>query len=42
MIGPALVAGDAHAFAGVPARGLRLLGVRRWDDSDNVVLSYAV
>jgi dihydrofolate reductase len=42
MVGPALVAGDAHAFAGVPAQGLRLLGVRRWDGSDNVLLSYAV
>jgi dihydrofolate reductase len=42
MVGPAVVAGDAHAFAGVPAQGLRLLGVRRWDDSDNVLLSYAV
>ncbi len=42
MVGPTLVAGDQHAFAGVPATGLRLLGVRRWDGSDNVMLSYAV
>ena len=42
MVGPSLVAGDDHAFAGVPATGLRLLGVRRWDGSDNVLLSYAV
>jgi dihydrofolate reductase len=42
MIGPAVVAGDHHAFAGVPATGLRLLDVRRWDESDSVVLSYAV
>ena len=42
MVGPSLVAGDAHAFAGVPPTGLRLLGVRRWDGSDNVLLSYAV
>jgi dihydrofolate reductase len=41
MVGPSLVAGDAHAFAGVPATGLRLRGVRRWDGSDNVLLSYA-
>ncbi len=41
MVGPALVAGDAHAFESVPATGLRLLGVRRWDGSDNVLLSYA-
>jgi dihydrofolate reductase len=42
MIGPSLVAGDEHAFAGVPAQGLRLLGVRQWEGSDNVLLSYAV
>ncbi len=42
MVGPSLVAGDDHAFAGVPATGLRLLDVRRWDGSDNVLLSYAV
>ena len=42
MVGPSLVAGDRHAFAGVPATGLRLLDVRRWDRSDNVLLSYAV
>jgi dihydrofolate reductase len=41
MVAPAVVAGDHHAFAGVPATGLRLLGVRRWDGSDNVLLSYA-
>ena len=41
MVGPSLVAGDHHAFAGVPATGLRLLDVRRWDGSDNVLLSYA-
>jgi riboflavin biosynthesis pyrimidine reductase len=38
MIGPKIVAGDHHAFAGVPETELRLLDVRRWDDSDNVVL----
>jgi len=42
MVGPTLVAGDRPAFAGVPATGLRLLDVRRWDGSDNVLLSYAV
>ena len=40
MIGPKVVAGDAHAFAGVPERGLRLRDVRRWDDSDVVSLVY--
>jgi dihydrofolate reductase len=42
MVGASIVAGDHHAFAGVPASGLRLLDVRRWDGSDNVLLSYAV
>jgi dihydrofolate reductase len=42
MVGASLVAGDQPAFAGVPATGLRLLDVRRWDGSDNVLLSYAV
>src|SRR4051812_19579004 len=42
MVAPSVVAGDHHAFAGVPAHGLRLLDVRRWDGSDNVLLSYAV
>ena len=42
MVGPALVAGDDHAFAGVPATGLRLLDVRRWEGSANVLLSYSV
>lgn len=40
MIGPAVVAGDAPAFAGVPATALRLIGVRTWADSGSVVLSY--
>jgi dihydrofolate reductase len=42
MVGPKLVAGDHHAFAGVPPTGLQLLDVRQWDGSDNVLLSYAV
>jgi dihydrofolate reductase len=41
MMAPALVAGDHRAFAGVPATALRLLDVRRWEGSDNVLLSYA-
>jgi len=41
MMAPAFVAGDQRAFTGVPAAGLRLLDVRRWDGSDNVLLSYA-
>jgi dihydrofolate reductase len=42
MIGPKIVAGDHHVFAGVPETDLRLIGVRTWGGSDNVVLSYAV
>jgi dihydrofolate reductase len=41
MIGPKIVAGDHHAFAGVPESGLRLLDVRRFEGSQNVVLHYA-
>jgi len=41
MIGPKVVAGDHHVFAGVPETNLRLIGVRTWGGSDNVVLSYA-
>jgi dihydrofolate reductase len=42
MMAPAVVAGDHRAFADVPAAGVRLLGVRRWNGSDNVLLSYTV
>ena len=42
MVGPCLVAGDHHAFAEVPASAARLLDVRRWEGSENVLLSYAV
>jgi dihydrofolate reductase len=41
MIGPKIVAGDHHVFAGVPETNLKLIGVRTWGGSDNVVLSYA-
>jgi dihydrofolate reductase len=41
MIGPKIVAGDHHAFAGVPESDLRLLDVRRFEGSQNVVLHYA-
>ena len=41
MLGPKIVAGDRHAFAGVPETDLKLIGVRTWGGSDNVVLSYA-
>jgi dihydrofolate reductase len=41
MIGPKVVAGDRRAFEGVSATELRLIGVRTWGGSGNVVLSYA-
>lgn len=41
MVGPKIVSGDHHAFAGVPETNLRPLDVRRWDGSDNVLLTYA-
>jgi riboflavin biosynthesis pyrimidine reductase len=41
IIGPKIVARDHHAVAGTPETDLRLLDVRCWDDSDNVVLQYA-
>jgi dihydrofolate reductase len=41
MIGPRIVAGDHPVFAGMPQTDLRLLGVRTWGGSGNVVLSYA-
>jgi len=41
MIGPRVVAGDHRVFEGVPQTDLRLIGVRTWGGSDNVVLSYA-
>ena len=42
MIGPKIVAGDHHAFDGVAETDLRLIGVRTWGGSDNVVLSYGL
>jgi hypothetical protein len=41
MIGPKIVAGDHRVFAGAPVTNLRLIGVRTWGGSENVVLSYA-
>lgn len=42
MVGPKLVGSDKPAFAGVPVTDLHLLGVRQFDDSQSVVLHYAV
>ncbi len=42
MIGPRIVAGDHRAFEGVAETDLRLIGVRTWGGSDNVVLSYGL
>ncbi len=41
LVGPKVVAGDTHAFAGVPQTDLRLLDVRRFDGSESVLVSYA-
>lgn len=41
MIGPKIVAGDDHAFSGVPETDLHLLDARRLDDSEIVLLTYA-
>jgi dihydrofolate reductase len=41
LVGPAIVAGDRAAFAGVPAMDLRLLDVRSFAGSGTVVLHYA-
>lgn len=41
MIGAKVVAGERHAFVGVPETNLQLIGVRSWRGSDNVVLCYA-
>jgi dihydrofolate reductase len=40
LVGSKVVAGDAHAFAGLPQIELTLLGVRTWKDSSTVALSY--
>jgi len=43
MMGPVVVGDGTPAFRdGVSASGLRLTDVRRWDGSDNLLLSYAV
>ncbi|MDQ4055476.1 MAG: dihydrofolate reductase family protein [Actinomycetota bacterium] len=43
MVGPVVVGDGTPAFrGGVTATALRLTDVRRWDGSDNVLLSYAV
>ena len=41
MFGPKIVSGDHHVFDRVPETNLKLIGVRTWGGSDNVVLSYA-
>lgn len=41
MVGPVVLGGGNPAFGeGITASGLSLTGVRRWDGSDNVLLSY--
>lgn len=40
LVGPKVVAGDVHAFAGLPPIDLDLQGVRTWADSSTVALCY--
>ncbi|MTD15500.1 deaminase [Nakamurella sp. YIM 132087] len=42
LIGPKVVAGDTPAFAGVPSTGLHLQDVRRFDNSEAVLLTYSL
>ncbi|MEV4297268.1 dihydrofolate reductase family protein [Microbispora rosea] len=42
MVGAAVLGGGTAAFGGGPVPPLRLLETRRRDDSDNVILRYAV
>jgi dihydrofolate reductase len=43
MVAPVVLGGGTPAFRdGVTASGLTLSGVRRWDGSDNILLSYVV
>ena len=42
MIGNLLLGAGVHAFAGKPDVTLRLVDVRRWEDSDNALLRYEV
>jgi len=42
MIGPVVLGGGTPIFDGQPAVSLRLIDLRRWDDSENVLLQYEV
>lgn len=42
MIGNLVLGAGVPVFAGKPPAALRLLDVRRWEDSDNVLLRYEV
>ncbi|MEV4460584.1 hypothetical protein [Microbispora sp. NPDC049633] len=42
MVGAAVLGGGTSAFGAGPVPPLRLLGTRRRDGSENVVLRYAV
>jgi dihydrofolate reductase len=42
LVGNLLLGEGVPAFAGQPPAALRLLDVRRWEDSDNVLLRYEV
>jgi dihydrofolate reductase len=42
MVGAAVLGGGTPTFSAGPVPPLRLVGTRRWDGSDNVLLSYEV
>ena len=42
MIGPVVLGAGTPVFDGQPAVSLRLIEIRRWDDSDNVLVRYEV
>jgi dihydrofolate reductase len=42
MIGPVIVGGGTPVFDGQPAASLRLIDLRRWDGSENLLVRYEV
>lgn len=42
MIGPVILGADTPVFEDRPAVSLRLIDIRKWEDSDNIFLQYEV
>jgi dihydrofolate reductase len=42
MIGNVIIGGGVRAFVGNPDAALQLVDIRRWEDSDNVLVQYEV